>query len=215
MTKQATANKIYEDAYSGLSRKDIIQRIVDELGVSNAYASTLYNNAKKACIAAQNERAESFDSIDEMASMGMMAAAEKEILPVNKPAVVPVEIPSNKITKWDNDSLNEIRDVLEAKLAEVEKEYGISIDLGGMRYSADKFTTRMTVNVGSADDAAKREWDQNCWRFGLKAEDFGRTFIDRGTRFTVTGCAPRSRKYPVLATNDNGTTYKFKASAVK
>lgn len=63
-------------------------------------------------------------------------------------------------------------------------------------------------------DAARQEWDLQCWRFNLKPEQFGTTFMHRNERFTVIGIKPRSKTYPVLGRNDNGKVYKFPGSVL-
>lgn len=187
MSKQATANELYNEMITeGYSRKDIIERIRIAENVSAAYASTLYNNARKAST-----------PNDKVASA--MAST------VRKP----------KIERFDRPTLRRFRSTLEAKLAEIEEEFGVTMNIGSIRFSDTDFTARLSCGLGNADEAAQREWDQNCFFFGLKSDDFGRTFTDRGTPFTVTGIKPKSRKYPVLATNSNGTTYKFPASVLK
>lgn len=123
---------------------------------------------------------------------------------------------STSVQRFNKENVTMFRDELTEALASIEKKFGVTVNLGGIRYGDSKFSTRVTVSIGSADESAKREWDLNCWRFNLKPEQFGSTFVHfpHGTRYTVTGLKPKSRKYPILAQNANGTTYKFPASVV-
>ncbi|MCP4437101.1 MAG: hypothetical protein GY913_21720 [Proteobacteria bacterium] len=52
--------------------------------------------------------------------------------------------------------------------------------------------------------------------FGLTESDYGAEFVGQnGDFYTVAGFAPRSRKYPVLATRcRDGKTFKFPARFV-
>ena len=51
-------------------------------------------------------------------------------------------------------------------------------------------------------------------RYGLVPTDIGRTFTAKGRAFTVAGCSPRSRKYPILCTDVDGREFKFQAAHV-
>ena len=39
---------------------------------------------------------------------------------------------------------------------------------------------------------AKMEWDLNCWRIGMKQEDFGKTVVLEGHLFRICGIRPRA-----------------------
>jgi hypothetical protein len=85
-------------------------------------------------------------------------------------------------------------------------EYGITLVRGTGKITAPE------------DDArhAKALFDVCAPRFGLKPEDFGRTFSFRGSDYRVTGIAPRGASYPVLAERvRDGRGFKFPASAVR
>tara|TARA_Y100000310_G_scaffold91693_4_gene89163 strand:+ start:1175 stop:2113 length:939 start_codon:yes stop_codon:yes gene_type:complete len=51
-------------------------------------------------------------------------------------------------------------------------------------------------------------------RLGLPEDIVGRTFLSRGTAFTVDGFKPNNHKFPVMGTNSRGTTYKWQVSQV-
>lgn len=51
------------------------------------------------------------------------------------------------------------------------------------------------------DDAARKakmEWDLNCWRIGMKAEDFGKTVVLEGRLFRICGIRPRATVNSIL-----------------
>lgn len=52
----------------------------------------------------------------------------------------------------------------------------------------------------TATDAAnaKQEWDLNCWRLGMKKEDFGKTVNINGTAYRICGCRPRATVNSIL-----------------
>lgn len=61
----------------------------------------------------------------------------------------------------------------------------------------------------------KRENEfQNNWNlyyriYGFQKEDFGRSFVINKNVYTILGINPRNRKYPIIASNNNGVNYKF------
>lgn len=109
----------------------------------------------------------------------------------------------------NRDNIRQLRDEMNAALNLVLKKHGVTAVVGNASFTPGDVTFKVKVSVGSADDAAKREWDRYCVMFGLTPDLFGKKFVSRGTEFTITGIAKKGRDYPVLATNDNGTVYKF------
>ena len=122
---------------------------------------------------------------------------------------------SDKITQFDKTNLKEVRAVINAALSEQLEKLGLTAKIGNITFSDADFRCKLEVSCGSTDDAARREWDKHAFLFGLTSEDFGKTFVHGGTAFTICGIKPKSRKFPVLAKNANGTTYKFPVAAVK
>ena len=122
---------------------------------------------------------------------------------------------SDKITRFDKTNLKEVREVINAALSDQLDKLGLTAKIGNISFSDADFRCKLEVSCGSADDASRREWDKHAPLFGLASEDFGKSFVHGGTAFTVCGIKPKSRKYPVLAKNLSGTTYKFPVAAVK
>ena len=100
-------------------------------------------------------------------------------------------------------------------LKKVGEAFGVEFKLGGGRFSPTHYGCRLDVTIAGAEPQEAQDFRQYADMFGLKPDDLGRTFLDRGRRFTIVGLLPRSRSYPVLAQNDRGTRYKFPVEAVK
>lgn len=187
MSNQQKANDIYNAMASrGIYRKEVIEQIVKALGVSQAYASTLYATAKK-----KSGQGSTSPSTSNTSSR-------------------------STITKFDRKNLRNLRADLENAVSAVAEKYGIALDFGSGRFSDFRYSVKLTCLIGSdgSTDHAKISWDLNCRMFGLKPEDFGRTFKQGSTRFTICGIKPKSRRYPIIAANDNGTEYKFPTSVL-
>ncbi len=73
--------------------------------------------------------------------------------------------------------------------------------------------TALAMLETSANEA-RREWELYCRNFGLKPEQFGKTFCYDKKTYTIIGIKPNSHKYPVLAKSERGTSYKFPAKVV-
>lgn len=197
MSKQAQANTIFANAVgSVLSRKDIIAEIQSQVGVSPAYASTLYNNAKKAA-----------GDTTPKTPATKAPTAKKPTTPKSK---------TGKISSFDRTNLRQIRAAIASKLAEVEAEFGISLNDGNIRFSDNKFSMRIEATTGDGTDAAQEQWNAYAWKYGLKDSDFGREFSTRSGTYTISGIKPRGKKFPITGTRvSDGASFKFTADSVK
>lgn len=120
------------------------------------------------------------------------------------------------MNKFDRATLRMLRPDIEEALKGVGEKHGITFTFNNIRFSDDMFSTRLEARVGeNSDDHAKADWDKNCWRFGLKPEDFGKTFSYAGTSYKIVGIKPRSRKFPVIAENLAGKKYKMPVEAIR
>lgn len=104
------------------------------------------------------------------------------------------------------------------KAAGIEEEYGVSIEKGRGQFNRSVFTMKIECSVVGDDGVAfsqEAEDFKTCAQFhGLKASDLGETFMFRKRAYTVVGFNPKSRKYPVTATRDDGRGFKFEPSTV-
>jgi len=129
------------------------------------------------------------------------------------------------IATFNRNNIDAIRKSINEKLAQVSKELGIALSIGGMNYSSDTITTRLTINaVGdnikdgeSIEEANKRaEFEKYAQLFGLQKSDFGKEVKLNNKLFRICGIAPKSRKYPILALNrEDGKVYKLPIAGVQ
>jgi len=108
--------------------------------------------------------------------------------------------------------LDEAKDKIEA--------LGVSASLGNASYSSSDCTFKLELaDIGEDGVALTKEvsdFQNNAVFYDLKADDLGKEFYSNGSRFKITGCKPRSRKYPILGENTlTGKIYKFTPTAVK
>lgn len=121
------------------------------------------------------------------------------------------------IERFDHNNLRLLRTEIEGKLNEVLKGYGLAADLGRITFGAAEARTKLTLTIpgSAARPSNKDKWAVYCYGFGLTPEYFGRTFHFKNCKYTISGISPKSRRFPVLATNADGTEYKFPVETIK
>jgi len=120
----------------------------------------------------------------------------------------------------DAKTKREMKDAIQAAREAINAgQYGdetlgaYTVEAGRASYGDGYFEIK--VRFAKAGQSPEAEaFRQASEHFGLKAEDLGATFQSANKTFTITGLSPRSVKFPVLADNEDGRGYKFKASTV-
>jgi len=198
MSKQDQANTIYKEGMNQMmTRQQIIDEIFCQIGCSTGYASTLFNNARKAYQADQSKKAQ-----DVIAERNFKKPGELE------------QFATQKINHFDKDNLDQVNKELQAAVDNVLNKFGLSGSLGKALYKSHEFTTRLTVNTGNKDEATRNSFNDVCRLYGLTPDDFGRVFNVNGRVFTISGIKPSRRKYPINGVSPSGGKYKFTTSQV-
>jgi len=101
------------------------------------------------------------------------------------------------------------RTVQEAALAELQKvadKYGLVVQSGGGTFTSTSFRFKVEFAVvddsGVAQSRDATHFERYCTLYGLKPEDLGREFVYRGSKYTIVGLSSRSRKFPILTTQE-------------
>lgn len=132
------------------------------------------------------------------------------------------------IESFDARSCTVASDAIDAALKAVAADLGISIKVGRGTYSreGDTFTLKLEMGTVCADGnvATKESRDYLeavnfeftvAAKAGLKPEHLNADFTTHQGSYTLTGLAPRSKKYPILAKcKRTGKTFKFPIAAV-
>lgn len=114
-----------------------------------------------------------------------------------------------KIAKFDRKNLKDIRLQINSELEKMSKKLGIQFSIGNISFQEKSFTTKMSaVLAGDSAEAAKIEFEKNCWRAGVNKDMFGKVISYAGKSYKICGIKPRSWKRPILAER-NGSQYKF------
>jgi hypothetical protein len=121
------------------------------------------------------------------------------------------------MTIFNSKKLDALRSDLNKALEAVTKKHGITIDIGTMRYSDDDVKVSLdmrTVKAGEEGMSRSEADYKAACVFNPTLPKYGSRFTSRGKVYTICGYSSRARKYPVLAKNANGTTYKFTVETV-
>lgn len=106
-----------------------------------------------------------------------------------------------------------IRESANVALALVAEELGLQITIKNGTFDSGQVTFKVEfAEIGDSGMAMTKEaedFKSYARRYGMTEDQLGAKFTSRGEEYTITGCAPRSRKYPILAERNDGKTYKF------
>lgn len=122
------------------------------------------------------------------------------------------------ITRFDKDACGVLRVGIAGALEDLGKKYGVDFKVGSMGFTDNSVTIRLEAAVlnGSANSYDEVNFKENCHRYGLKPEDYGRVFGHLDGEFKITGIKTRNRKYPILAERlSDGKSFKFSPATVK
>jgi hypothetical protein len=116
----------------------------------------------------------------------------------------------------NKNSLHDFKQDFNTVVKTLNEKYGVTIQLGNISYQENKFNGKIeVVNKGATTTIAREEFERSAVYLGLKKSDFGKTFMSNGVLFKISGIKTRNRKYPILADNPQGDTYKFPIDKVK
>ena len=120
------------------------------------------------------------------------------------------------MSEFTRSNIRVLRTRLERALEEIAEDYGITFEVGSMRFNADECSTKITAhNAEDMSDVRREQFDGNCFVLGIKPEAYGATFQSRGKTYKITGLKPRSPKFPVIAEDvRSGSSYKFPLRAI-
>lgn len=117
------------------------------------------------------------------------------------------------------DMLRMLRTDINIALKEVGDKHGVKLEAGSASYSTGTFTLKINGGLlkedGSAVQKEAEDFKRYAKMFGLEPEDLGQKFKSNGKEYTISGLATRKSKYPILAKDAQGKTYKFPMYIVK
>ncbi len=123
------------------------------------------------------------------------------------------------ISKFDKATAKMVSEEVLSALRAVAEKHGLGVVSKGGKYSLETFTPRFEFAIKSKEGILETTEAKNfkVWAesFGLTADDLGKTFLFRGSKYTITGLKPSAPKFPILAKREDGRGFKFPAESVK
>lgn len=105
--------------------------------------------------------------------------------------------------KINKETLPEFRKDFKEAVKALEEKYCITLQLGGITYSENQFTAKLTaVNGTDPDDVQRHAFDDNVWKFshlGLEKGMYNRIFLGiDGKKYAIQGFMTNAKKYPLI-----------------
>lgn len=125
-----------------------------------------------------------------------------------------------KLTVFDRESLNAVRNDVTTALKVVEERYGITFDLGRITYGSDNLRAKLVGTLTSAVSGAENGFEvqllmglkSHGFRFGLTEKDYKKIFSSTGQPYIFMGIKPSSKKYPLVVKRvSDGKMFKYPA----
>ena len=118
---------------------------------------------------------------------------------------------AKQIEQFTQTNLPQIRAAMNKAMEAVEKEFGIKIGLGNIKFSPDSFDLKMTVVTekasGGIDSSVDPKWvaDYNRYylSYGLQASALGKEFDFQGKKAKLVGSRVRADKQIVIKVEGN------------
>lgn len=124
------------------------------------------------------------------------------------------------IQKFDSNNVELIRDVLDKTLKELFQTTGIKFNIGRITYAPNEFNCKLTaliVDINNPEEVNtsvkllkyKKDFESNCWKFGLKLQDLGTRKSIQGVNYKLIGSSTSSKKYPLICRKSDGKIIKL------
>lgn len=121
-----------------------------------------------------------------------------------------------KITRME---LKRFRNNFKVAVKDLEKDFGVTIDLGSIKFSNSEFSGKLNVlNVGENKenlDSEQLKFEAYCSQFGFKKSDYKCKVSLSRSSYTLIGFKPSNRKYPCIVEGPQGGKYKVTVNQVK
>jgi len=115
----------------------------------------------------------------------------------------------------DRTTLRLMRQEIEEAVQQVAQKFNVNIEAGNASFSSDNATLKLAISTidasGNVLTKEAQAFETYAPMYGI-TKKLGETFETHQGIYTLVGFKPKSKKYPILATNAKGKTYKFPTS---
>lgn len=126
----------------------------------------------------------------------------------------------SKLKEFNKPALNKLRSEMQIQFAELEKKFGIKLQVGSMRYSSNEVNVKVKANIISNDGTVvtpeAEAWDLYAQIGGfdhLKVGD--KIYLSGGVLMTIKGYNARASKLPIQIENAQGQSFKCSEFTIK
>jgi hypothetical protein len=111
--------------------------------------------------------------------------------------------------------INKVQAKIQAAIAQIEKEEGVSISFGSIKYNSAYYSATMKVSTTEKSEKVDSIYEGICRRLGFTQNVIGLSFNASMGEMIITDIKTKNRKYPVIAQAQNGTSYKYSVDHIK
>jgi hypothetical protein len=111
--------------------------------------------------------------------------------------------------------INKVQAKIQAAIAQIEKEEGVSISFGSIKYNSAYYSATMKVSTTEKSEKVDGIYESICKRLGFTQNVIGLSFNASMGEMIITDIKTKNRKYPVIAQAQNGTSYKYSVDHIK
>lgn len=125
-----------------------------------------------------------------------------------------------QVTEFDKKTALLFKGTIEARIADIAKDFGVSINVSNIKMPSRKtMTMTLTAGLGEMhleDTESGRMFLAHCKSFGISKEMLGRAVTVNRDVFKIVGLSPNSPKYPIKAERvRDGKSFKLTAFEAK
>jgi len=109
-----------------------------------------------------------------------------------------------KVTSFDGATARHMGHKAAEALKALAAEHGLEVRYSGGSFESTRFTMKVELRVADPKvtlDAGKAKWERFAPVFGMPASAFGKSFIQGGDTWMITGILPNRPKFCVQAKN--------------
>lgn len=121
-----------------------------------------------------------------------------------------------EITK---NNLKQFRSEFKSTVKDLEKKFGVAIEMGNIRFGMSDFSTKLTVtSIGKIDDGKSKtqaKFEAQASRFGFNKNDYNKTVKLQGKNYLFVGFKKGARKNTCMIESPQGTVYVTDANTVR
>ena len=114
-----------------------------------------------------------------------------------------------------DSKINNVQAKIKAAIAKIEKEEGVSISFGSIKYNSAYYSASMKVSTTEKNEKVDGIYEGICKRLGFTQNVIGMTFQGNTGEMIITDIKTKNRKYPVIVQAKSGTCYKYSVEHIK